>query len=248
MNIVGKLIIAIAILVILYTLYTWYFKGDASTTIISGPVVANTLPYKKNGYDLNNILTSQYSYSVWIYISDWSYRLGEQKIIFSRMDSNGRVGPELILGAVDNTITAMVDTNGGTASNGTSAPTYCQVTQCPIQTWVNIIVVLNQQALDVYIDGKLTRTCILGGTASMDPRSSMWVIPPSNFSGSTGGGQGGFDGFLSSFRAFPYPLNPRQAYEIYREGHVGVSMNLFNKYRVKLAFMKENQEMGSFEI
>lgn len=242
MNTVGKLIIAIVILVILYTLYTWYFKGNSSTTIISGPVVAEQTSQKDYGNKVSNILTSQYSFSIWIYITDWSYRIGEQKIIYSRKDGAGNVGPELVLGATDNTLTAIVDTDSG--------PTYCQVTQVPIQTWVNVILVLNQQALDVYIDGKLTRTCVLGGPANVQqaPGNGLWVCPPSTDTPGASTGGKGFDGYISSFRAFPYPLNPREAYEIYREGHVGVSMNIFNKYRVKLAFLKDNREMGSFEI
>ena len=239
MNIVAKLILAIVILVIIYTLYQWYFSGKADTTIFSGPLDAESA-YNKIGTlstKISNILTSQYSYSVWIYIKDWSYKNGENKIIFSRKDGNSpaRSGPEVSLGPTDNTLTVSVDTTGGR--------TNCQVTQIPIQAWVNIIVVLNNQALDVYIDGKLTRTCVLGGVPSMAIGASAWVCPPNG-----SGGNPGFDGWISSFRAFPYPLNPREAYEIYREGHVGVSMNIFNKYRIKLAFLKDNRELGSFEI
>ena len=239
MNIIGKLIIAIVVLVIVYYLYRWYFAGDASTTIITGPIVARNATTKNLGSYVSNVPTSLYSFSIWIFITDWSYRLGEEKILFSRIDGNGNVGPQLSLGGVDNTVTAMVDVLG--AVNPT---TVCQVTQVPIQTWVNIIVVQNQQALDIYIDGKLTRTCVLANVAAIDssPNNQALYVCPSNDSNR------GFDGYFSSFRAFPYPLNPRGAYEVYREGHEGISVSLFNKYRLKLAFLKGNREMGSFEI
>jgi len=42
-------------------------------------------------------------------------------------------------------------------------------------------------------------------------------------------------------------MNPRQAYEIYREGYSG-GLSFFDKYRLKLAFMKNNREVGSLEI
>ena len=232
MNLIVKLIIAIVVLVLIYLIYNWYFSGRADSTLFLGPLSAKsmiTIPTTQ----VSNILTSQYSYSIWIYISDWSYRVGEDKIIFSRKDGNGQVGPEVVLGATDNTISTSVNTTGGA--------TVCTVTQCPIQAWVNIIVVLNQQALDVYIDGKLTRTCVLSGVPNMATGAGLYVCPGTS-------GDEGFDGYVSSFRVFPYPLNPREAYEIYREGHVGVSMNIFEKYRIKLAFLKDNQEMGSFEI
>ena len=234
MEIVVKLILAIVILVIIYTLYQWYFSGKADTTLFTGPLSAELIkriPASKT----NNILTAQYSYSIWIYIKDWSYKIGEPKIIFSRKDGNSLVGPEVALGPTNNNLTVSVDTQAG--------KTQCQVTQVPIQAWVNIIVVLNNQALDVYIDGKLTRTCVLAGVPTMASGAGVWACPNNGSSS-----QDGFDGYVSSFRAFPYPLNPREAYEIYREGHVGVSMNIFNKYRIKLAFLKDNHEMGSFEI
>ena len=119
----------------------------------------------------------------------------------------------------------------------------CDVANISLQKWVHVVIVLWNRTTDVYIDGKLTRTCVLGGPAAMQQDNGLWVCP--------GMGQSnvrGFDGYLASFRAFPYPLNPRQAYEIYREGHGGVSVSLFNKYRLKLAFLKGNHEMGSFEI
>ena len=240
MNIIGKLIIAIVILVILVTIWQWYFAGSSSTTIITGPMPAENAIQKNLGAAVSNIGTAHYSYSIWIYVKDWSYRVGEPKVIFSRKDGTGAVGPELVLGGSENTITALVSQSG---PSGTPPFTQCQVTQVPLQTWVNIIVVLNQQALDIYIDGKFTRTCVLAGPVRMNQDSGLWVCPPMGQSNNRG-----FDGYLASFRAFPYPLNPRQAYEIYREGHGGVSVSLFNKYRLKLAFLKGNHEMGSFEI
>ena len=85
MKIVAKLILAIVILVIIYTLYQWYFSGKADTTLFTGPLPAENA-YTKVGTltnKISNILTSQYSYSIWVYIKDWSYKNGENKL-FSR--------------------------------------------------------------------------------------------------------------------------------------------------------------------
>ena len=232
MNIIGKVIIAIVVLIIVYYLYKWFFSGKADTTLFAGPKSAQGqfAPLNVAGGD-----TSRYSFSIWINVVDWSYRIGEDKIIYSRKDNNGRVGPEVVLGATDNTLTVHVDTASGASA--------CAINQVPIQTWVNIIVVLNNQALDVYLDGKLTRTCVLPGVANVSNTAQVYVCP-----GSNGGGGNGFDGYVSGFRFWPFPLNPREAYEIYREGYAGVKVNFFDKYRLKFAFLKDNVEMGSFEI
>ena len=235
---IGKIIIAIVILLIVYTLYRWYFSGKADTTLFAGPLTAKKA-FKIPASQVASGDTSRYSFSIWINVVDWSYKIGEEKIIYSRKDTSGRVGPEVVLGATDNTLTVYVDTQSG--------PSACTINQIPIQTWVNIIVVLNNRALDVYIDGKLTRTCVLPGVASLSNTAHIYVCP------GEGSGEGddtgdGFDGYVSSFRFWSFPLNPREAYEIYREGYAGVKLSVFERYRLKFAFLKDNKEMASFEI
>jgi hypothetical protein len=51
------------------------------------------------------------------------------------------------------------------------------------------------------------------------------------------------------FRYFDYALNPREAYNIYREGY-GDSLlgRFFNKYKVQLAIKNNNTVTHSFTI
>ena len=42
--------------------------------------------------------------------------------------------------------------------------------------------------------------------------------------------------------------NPQEAYNIYKSGKGGSIGNIFNKYRIKVAFLDDNVEKGSFEI
>jgi hypothetical protein len=182
--------------------------------------------------------TQNYSFSIWVLVTDWSYKLGEEKVIYTRTDGS-QVGPEVAMGATDNTLTVSVSYAGGTQT--------CSVNQVPIQTWTNIIIVQNGKALDVYLDGKLTRTCVLPDPASLSSSNANLFVCPQT-SSATGNGEDGFAGYTSSFRYFPYPLNPREAYKIYREGYAGVNVGFWNKYRLKFAFLKDNQEMASFEL
>ena len=44
-------------------------------------------------------------------------------------------------------------------------------------------------------------------------------------------------------------VNPREAYSIYKEGFGSNWLSdLFNKYRIKIAFMKDQEELNSFQI
>ena len=101
-------------------------------------------------------------------MTDWSYKLGEEKVIYTRTDGS-QYGPEVAMGATDNTLTVSVSYAGGVQT--------CSVNQVPIQTWTNIIVVQNGKALDVYLDGKLTRTCVLPDPASLGEGCQFVCVP-----------------------------------------------------------------------
>lgn len=253
MNLLGKVIILAVILVIVYYLWKWWASGrmDSTYDMGGGPQSAMqdfsqpTIP----AADLGDMNGTAYSFSVWILVQDWSYRIGEEKIIFTRAHASPNSGvteaPKVSLDANTNDVHVTVTTQqpGGVTGDET-----CSVSNIPIQTWVNIITVVNGRALDVYIDGKLQRTCYLKGLPFLPALSDGGVfLCPAN----PGGDQYGFNGFVSSLRYFTYSLNPREAYEVYREGVMGLPSigNIFEKYRIKIDFYKDNQKVGpGFEI
>jgi hypothetical protein len=125
-------------------------------------------------------------------------------------------------------------------TGGDAVEATCQFVNVPLQAWTNLIMVLNGQALDCYLDGKLVRTCLMPGVPKVAAAGDLILTPNGN----------SFQGYTGNFQYFNRAVNPREAYAIYREGFGGSNWlsNLFNKYRIKLAFMKDNQEVNSFEI
>ena len=93
--------------------------------------------------------------------------------------------------------------------------------------------------MDVYLDGKLIQTKLLSNTPKMGHTTSLSLTPDGGFSGST-----------ADFSYYEHSLNPREAYDKYKEGCGNSSWlgGLFNRYRLKMAFLKDNKEMNSFEI
>ena len=119
-----------------------------------------------------------------------------------------------------------------------ASPHRCTINNFPLQRWVNLIICLNNRTLDVYLNGKLVRTCVLPGIAKVDVSKDVFITP-----------LGGFSGFTSNFQFWPNATNPQEAYNIYKKGFGGSALgNLFNKYRIKFVFLVDNQEQGSFEI
>jgi hypothetical protein len=47
----------------------------------------------------------------------------------------------------------------------------------PVQKWVNLIISVYGRSLDVYIDGKLAKTCLLPGVANVNNKSDIYVNP-----------------------------------------------------------------------
>ena len=65
----------------------------------------------------------------------------------------------------------------------------------------------------------------------------------------TGSDKGGFEGEISKFRYIARTVNPREAYEIYREGPGGNWLtSAVNAYKLKLSFMKDDEEVTSFSV
>ena len=59
----------------------------------------------------------------------------------------------------------------------------------------------------------------------------------------------GFTGETANFRFFSDSLNPQQAWNVYKSGYgSGILSGLLNKYKLKVAFMKDNVEHNSFII
>jgi hypothetical protein len=131
-------------------------------------------------------------------------------------------------------------TTTGTATTGTSNTMIhrCAVANIPIQKWVNLLVSVYGRSMDIYIDGKLVRTCVLPGVANIDSNAPVYITP-----------NGGFSGWTSTFQYFANATDPQTAWNIYEAGY-GSSMlsNLFGKYTVKVSLMEGNTEDSSFSI
>ena len=228
-----NVVIGVVIIILLYLLYMYFFgtsssvlvgMHDASTQIV---IPAGSIPPANGSVD--------FTYSIWVYVNNWS--VGLEKVIFERRCGDGFC-PKMAFSSNLNNIDVTLATYAGSSHSATSAT--CTIENVPLQTWANIIMTLNGRALDLYLDGKLVRTCLLPGVPKLGGAGSMVLTP---------NGQS-FQGYTSNFQYLKSSVNPREAYAIYKEGNgsSGGLFGLFNKYRIKLAFMQDNQEVNSFEI
>ncbi len=233
------ILITVVVIVVLYLIIRALFFSNQLTGIEDAKVEQRVSADDLSGGDSNN--TANFTYSIWFYINDWNYRYGEPKIVLGRMASPTEPQFGIVLGAMQNDLNISVETYPSTAqaqSNTAGSTHTCNVQNIPIQRWVHCLVSLYGKSMDVYIDGKLVRTCVLPGVAKVNTQTDVVVTP-----------MGGFSGFTSNFQFWPNATNPQEAYNIYRKGFGGSALgNLFNKYRIKFVFLVDNEETGSFEI
>jgi hypothetical protein len=93
----------------------------------------------------------------------------------------------------------------------------CDVKEIPIQRWVNLTIVCSGRVLDVYMDGKLSRSCVLDNVMSV-PNAPLQLRLAQN---------GGFGGRMSSVQMWSGQLTPDVIYGIYQMGPTQTQHNIF---------------------
>ena len=225
MNILLMIVLFIAILYGITYLFT------RTKTLSNYSETTKALSFPAN--TLSDAASTNYSYSVWVYITNWDNV--NTKNIFKRSYTSGNSTiyfPNVYLDTQDNKLMVKV------SDNSTTGYTECSVQNIPIQTWTNIIVSLNTKVMDIYVNGKLMKTCITSGVPSFNKEGNVELTPSPTFSG-----------YTSRFIYYPYPTGPEDAWSLYKAGPGGNILTAFlNQYKLKLSFLKGEEETASITI
>jgi hypothetical protein len=241
-----KNIILFVVIVVLLIIVIHYIMRDVNTLtgLISGQTMqqieASSLATSSTSGNSSN-----FTYSIWFFVDDWNYRYGEPKIIFGRMTTGSgkkEPCPSVVLGANQNNIVVSLSVYPGlddVPEDGTNYIVHsCGIADVPIQKWCNLLISVYNRTLDIYLDGKLVRTCVLPGVAKIDSNAPVYVTP-----------MGGFSGWTSRFQYWPDSTDPQKAWNIYRNGYGGSWLgNIFGKYTIKVSLMEGDTEDTSFTL
>ena len=241
-----KNIILFVIIIVLLIIVIRYVTSDVNT--LTGLISAQTMQKIEPSslapsYNSGN--TSNFSYSIWFFIDDWNYRYGEPKVIFGRMttgDGKKEPCPSVALGPIQNNVIVSLAVYPGldeVPDDGSNFIVHnCPISNVPIQRWCNLLVSVYGRTLDIYLDGKLVRTCVLPGVAKIDSSAPVYVTP-----------MGGFSGWTSRFQYWPDSSDPQKAFNVYKSGYGGSLLgNIFGKYTVKVSLMQGDSENSSITI
>ena len=177
----------------------------------------------------------EYSISTWIYVTNWGINSGKNKV-FLTLSGGGGSYSTVVMYLGQNTNKLGVRTSTGNIITSTSPSGVagnldktqmdkiangimpysdvagdfmkCDIEYVNLQRWVNITVVLSGRTQDIYIDGKLSRSCVLNGLFTVDGDQSTLVL----------GGPGGFGGYIGLTSAANFAYSPDQVYKKYQDG------------------------------
>jgi hypothetical protein len=213
----------------------------------------------------------EFSLTTWIYIADWTVNKGKNKPFlvvsggpsFATMvmylgqnasklgirvstagDGSGSVSDsEFKLNTAK--LNSIRPVNGG-AAGGEYMDTNlekCDIENIDLQRWVCITTVLNGRTLDVYIDGKMSRSCVLNGMFLVDSASGGSLSV-------TLGGLFGFGGLIGQTRVADFAYSPDRVYQNYQSGPNDTSIltkikSYFDPKQYSFSLKVNGQDMAS---
>lgn len=179
---------------------------DAKTNI---KVNEKSVPFSSQGVE--------YNINFWIFINDYNYRLNEDKIIIQK--GNQIFNPQVLLEKNSNNIKIILhtqffknidmdsnpDSETEEESNDENIEEFV-VENIKLQKWVNINILLIDNNLDVFIDGKLVTSFVINGYTLINT-GSLDICP-----------NGGFNGYITKLRYTNKSLNTSNIFKIYKQG------------------------------
>ena len=223
-NPIKKIIVfTILILFIAFIIYLIYVAYQAyKTKLANSPVIVNDVIdayVARPAFSLPQVTSGMgQTFSTWIYVKDWNYKFGQYKNILWKgnpPNSSTNTNMPTISNIHCPSMWLYPLTNSLKVVTSTSVPEQvesCDIQNIPLMTWVHIVYVLNNRTVDVYINGKLERSCALRGvpTITNDP---VYLT--------TGSPQPGFYGKVGKTQYFTKSLLPNDVASLYSKGPLG---------------------------
>jgi hypothetical protein len=222
----GKIIFfIILILFISFVIYIIYIAVKAAQNAsANSPVIVNDVIdayVARPSFALPQITQGMnQTFSTWIYVKDWNYKFGQYKNILWKGNPTTTAttaGTPSISNVHCPSIWLYPLTNSLKVITSTSAPEQvesCDIQNIPLMSWVHVVYVLNNRTVDIYINGKLERSCALKGipTITNDP---VYIT--------TGTPQAGYYGKIGKTQYFTTALLPNDVANLYQQGPLGTT-------------------------
>jgi hypothetical protein len=144
-----------------------------------------------------------FSMSIWLYLEDYGYKYKREKVILDKG------GFRLYFAKDENELVVEIPVFGR------SEPNTIKFKKFPLQKWVNVIVILENRHLDLFINGKLYFSKYLFNLPLIIEKKDLILNP-----------DGGFRGKISKLYHWSYPIGKSMILYTFNSGPVRVNILL----------------------
>lgn len=245
------IVLGIVIIILAFVLYRFYTSTASAlqTSLISLKTPPQPLT------SIPNATSNQYAYGIWVYVNSWDSTVN--KVIFNHKGT-------MTVYLLANHPSLVVDVQ---MSDNTTASTVI-ANNFPLQKWVFIIASLDNQFLDVYLDGKLVKSAKLTNSNNV----TFPIIPPATpfvylgnnngedklYNGVSGAGNlptvtasssSGFDAYVTYFYRWTAPMDPGTAWQYYMKGNgQNTILGAMNNYGVQMQVIQNDVVASTYRI
>jgi len=205
------------------TILGYFFAySDGSPKLINGMVDARQLivipqdPESEGSITINRSVNAnegiEFTWSVWIFIDDLTYNSGQYRCVFYKGNDFAKNpdaevqglnfpnnAPGLYIAPNTNSLVIMMNTFNVINEE-------IIVNDIPLNKWVNVIIRCQNNTLDVYINGMITKSHNLHG------------VPRQNYGDVFIAANGGFSGYISNLWYYNYALGTTEIAKISKKG------------------------------
>lgn len=218
------ILLGILVILLLYYLYTTYMVTSSKLSSYLDLKTSNTaIQYST----LASRDSKRYAYGVWIYVNSWNST--NEKTIISR----GTSTPDFKL-VIGKTIPTLTCTIGKDTSTETDDTAFIITDNFPLQKWTCVVVSIDSQIVDYYLDGKIVKS------------RKLPYVPKVSKSNIEIGDKTYPDIFLASLNRWPIPMDPQTAWNNYLQG-TGIS-NTSTGTNLKLSVLQDNITQKTFSL
>ena len=203
------------------SILSWFLAPSKDPILVNGmanakqmiripqdPSISGAKPVMRSNNDPNGL---EFTWSVWINVEDFTYKQNQYKHIFHKgNDDIIQEGDDIGINFPNNApglyITPNINNLLIKMNTFEEINEDIIVNDLPLNKWVNVMIRVIQNQLDVFINGSLVKRHMLKG------------VPKQNYGDVFVTMNGGFSGFLSELRYFDYAIGTNQIQRLISSG------------------------------
>ena len=199
------IILAVIILISIIVIIILLILGLKNKKINKSPMIVpeNILANKSSNYklDVKDINIGRFTISLWMYIEEWNYNIGEKKVILTTNNNKNL----LYLDKYKNDLIYQLNIY---EANSNTTEREIRLKNIPLQKWNNVILIVKDRTVEMYLNGTLKKTHLLDSPPSQIKKLN--VLPTNNHVG--------FYGQISKLQFFYKELKYIDVQNIFQSG------------------------------